>query len=116
MPKGYPQKAQSSELCKKKKKNLGRRKVAPQSKLPIGVGNRDAVKLIGGAYLSVLVALPLPMHAVGRRRPHRPPEVKTGLAVRVGLWPVGTGECGGNVVSKNHFGFDFEEMFDGFSS
>lgn len=114
LPKGYPQKAQSWELG-----NLRRRKVAPQSEIPIGVRNRDAVKLIGSAYRSALVVFPLPMHAVERRRPHRrhQAEVKTrggdsGFTFRVGSCRVYATESGANVIEKHClFGVCFPLFF-----
>lgn len=87
--------------------NLGRRKVAPESKFPIGVWDMDTVKLISSAYWLCLYVFLLPMY-LRRRRWRITAAVKargddSGFMFRVGSWWLDVTECCTNVVEKHFF-------------
>lgn len=79
------------------------RQVAPESELPIGVGDSDVVKFVGGAYRSVVIVFPLQKNTVERRH-HPPASEPRSVMIRVGSRKrsVMAGP-GANAVEKHDF-------------
>lgn len=90
--------------------NLRRREVAPESEVPIGVGNRDIVKFIGGAHGSALIVFLLRMETVECERAHRrcrrlPPASNP----RIVVMGAEGAESRANPVQKHNFGVRFDQ-------
>ena len=92
--------------------NLWRRQIAPKSKVPLRVGNRDIVKLVGGAYWIPLVVLSLQEDTLKRHSPRRQRCWYTSaiwsqkgpiLHFWIGLNRVGITECSANPVNQHVF-------------